>query len=140
MESSPAPSTTRPRRPTRLVSVLPSPPSPTFGPATNVLSAASCRLGRGTYVGGIGFRKATVTLAAGVYYMEGGGFSVTGGGSVTGNGVVIINVPSHSGDSISVSGQGVLRLTAPTTGPFQGVAVFQAPSSSVALSFWVRRT
>ena len=49
--------------------------------------------------------------------------------------MVIINVPSHSGDSISVSGQGVLSLTAPTTGPFQGVAVFQAPSSSVALSF-----
>ncbi len=113
--------------------VLPPPPSPTFGAVH--ASGGIVPLGPGTYVGGISVSgKAAVTLAAGVYYMEGGGFSVTGG-SVTGNGVVIINVPSHSGDSISVSGQGVLSLTAPTTGPFQGVAVFQAPSSSVALSF-----
>ena len=58
--------------------VLPPPPSPTFGAVH--ASGGIVPLGPGTYVGGISVSgKATVTLAAGVYYMEGGGFSVTGG-------------------------------------------------------------
>src|SRR5262249_13670113 len=36
---------------------------------------------------------------------------------------------------INVSGQGSLTLTAPTTGPFQGVALFQDPKSSNPIQF-----
>jgi hypothetical protein len=76
-----------------------------------------------------------VTLAPGVYFMEGGGFSVTGQGSVTGAGVVIINAPGGPSDTISVSGQGSLSLTPPSSGPFKGVTIFEDPASSNALRF-----
>ena len=116
--------------------VLPSPPSPTFG--AKHISGGTVTLPAGTYVGGISVSgNSTVTLSAGVYYMEGGGFSVSGGSVVTGtSGVVIINAPGRPSDSISVSGKGVLDLTAPGSGqPFQGVALFQDPSSSITISF-----
>jgi hypothetical protein len=114
---------------------LPSPPSPTFGALH--ITGGTATPPPGTYVGGISVSgKSTVTLSAGVYYMEGGGFSVRGGAVVNGtSGVVIINAPAGPNDSISVSGKGVLDLTAPTSGPFQGVALFQAPSSSITISF-----
>ena len=93
-------------------------------------------LSPGTYVGGISVSgQASVTLAPGVYYLEGGGFSVTGG-SVSGSGVVIINAPGGPSDTISVSGQGVVSLSAPGIGqPFQGVAVFQDPASGYPVKF-----
>jgi hypothetical protein len=90
----------------------------------------------GTYVGGLQFSDtAAVTLTPGVYVMEGGGFSVTGQASVTGSGVVIINIPGGPSDTISVSGQGVVNLSAPTSGPFKGVAFFQDPASGNPASF-----
>jgi len=78
--------------------------------------------------------KTAVTLAPGVYVMKGGGFSVSGQASVTGSNVVIINIPVCPFDTISVSGKGVLILSAPTSGPYQGVAVFQASCKPVEFS------
>ena len=113
---------------------LPSPPSPAFS-AVHV-SGGTLALSPGTYVGGISVTgKGSVTLAPGVYFLEGGGFSVTGQGSVSGSGVIIINAPGGPSDTISVSGQGVVSLSAPTSGPFQGVALFQDPASSSPVSF-----
>jgi hypothetical protein len=101
----------------------PLPPAPVGNTAT--------LLHPGTYVGGLQFSgKSAVTLLPGVYVMEGGGFSVSGQTSVTGSGVVIINIPGGSSDTISVSGKGVVSLSAPTSGPFQGVALFQDPAST----------
>jgi hypothetical protein len=105
---------------------LPLPPAPVGNTAT--------MLHPGTYVGGLHISgKGAVTLLPGVYVMQGGGFSVTGQGSVSGTGVVIINVPGGPSGSISASGQAVVTLSAPTSGPFQGVAVLQV--SNVAASF-----
>lgn len=109
---------------------LPSPlPAPPVGNTATVLHP-------GTYVGGLSISGlSSVTLAPGVYVMEGGGFSVSGGASVTGSGVTIINAPGGPHDDISVSQLGILNLSAPTSGPYQGVAVFQDPASADPVSF-----
>ncbi len=111
------------------------PPSPTH-PAFNYSGSAPVTLLPGTYIGGISISgSGPVTLTAGVYYMQGGGFSVTGLGNVSGTGVTIINAPAGPSDTINVSGQARLNLTAPTSGPFQGVALFQDPNSSNPILF-----
>src|SRR5262249_8979841 len=117
--------------PLRLARPVPS--GPTFGAVH--ASGGTLTLSPGTYVGGIAVSgHGSVTLAPGVYYLEGGGLSVTGG-SVSGTGVVIINVPGGPGDRISVSGQGGVNLTAPRSGPVQGVAVSQDRASGNPVSF-----
>ena len=53
--------------------------------------SAPLTLSPGTYDGGITVTgKGPVTLLPGVYYMNGGGFTVSGQGSVTGAGVLIV--------------------------------------------------
>jgi hypothetical protein len=108
---------------------LPSPlPPPPVGNTATVLNP-------GTYVGGIQLSgKDAVTLMPGVYVMEGGGFSVSGKASVSGTGVVVINIPGGPSDAISVTGKGVVTLSAPTSGPFKGVAVFQASGAPIGFS------
>jgi hypothetical protein len=115
---------------------LPSaPPTPTFS-AVQDTSSTPLTLQPGTYVGGISISgSGPVTLAPGVYYMEGGGFSVSGQGNVSGTGVTIINAPGSPSDTISVSGQGSLNLTAPSSGPYQGITIFQDPSSGNPIQF-----
>jgi PKD repeat protein len=108
---------------------LPSPlPPPPVGNTATVLHP-------GTYVGGLHFSgKDAVTLTAGVYVMESGGFRVDGQASVSGSGVVIVNTPSEHDDTISVSGKGAVSLSAPTSGPYKGVAVVQTSDASLGFS------
>jgi hypothetical protein len=114
---------------------LPAPPSPTFA-AVHYSGSAALTLSPGTYVGGIQITgSGPVTFLPGVYFMEGGGFSVSGQGSVSGTGVVIINAPTAPSDTISITGQGSVTLTAPTSGAFQGVVMFQNPNSSNPVQF-----
>jgi hypothetical protein len=109
---------------------LPSPlPPPPVGNTAIVIHP-------GTYLGGLAFTGvANVTLTPGVYVMKGGGLSVSGLASVTGSGVVIINEPGGPRDTITVSQLGVVNLSAPASGPYQGVAVFQDPASANPVSF-----
>lgn len=93
-------------------------------------------------------------MQPGVYIILGGGFSVSGGGSVNGTGVMIYNAVGSDDDgndgdndrndlqddghdlgdggggdgagSIDVSGDGHINLTAPATGPYAGILIFQA--------------
>jgi hypothetical protein len=114
---------------------LPAPPSSTFA-AVHYSGSAPLTLQPGTYLGGIAITgRGPVTLAPGVYYLQGGGFSVSGQGSVSGTGVTIISAPAGPGDAITFSGQGNVALTAPTSGPFQGIVLFQDPASSNAIRF-----
>ena len=83
----------------------------------------------GLYKGGISIgSKADVTLSPGIYYMDGGGFSMTGQGSLTGLGVMIFNAPQKSNDSISITGSstGSVSITPPTSGLYTGITLFQA--------------
>ncbi len=75
--------------------------------------------------------NAKLTMASGVYIVEGGGFSVSGNSSVTGSGVMIVCAgtlyPFHGGSygSIALSGTGKFSLSPMTRGPYAGIVFLQ---------------
>jgi hypothetical protein len=91
--------------------------------------------------------NASVTMSAGsgatpgIYIIEGGGLTVTGNASLSGQNIFIYNTgsnyPSSAGNfgGITLSGNGTFSLTAPTSGPYAGVAIFQSRANTRALSF-----
>ena len=91
----------------------------------------------GVYQGGISVTgQGGITMAPGIYYMDGGGLSFTGQGSMYASGVMIYNNPHSSNDSISIQGsaQGSVLLTPPTSGIYQGMGLFQERGSSPTMS------
>jgi len=99
---------------------------------------------------GCGTINADVTsggqLIPGIYIIAGGGLSVSGNASVavsgptrslTGTGVMIYNTKSSTGTygSVTLSGNGAIRLTAPTTGTYAGILIFQDRANAKALTF-----
>jgi PKD repeat protein len=114
---------------------LPAPPSPTFA-AVNYSGSAALTLNPGTYIGGIKITgSGPVTLNPGIYYMKGGGFIITGKGSVTGTNVLIVNAPAKSGDTIGITGQGVVTLSGLTSGTYKGLVMLQDPTSANTVGF-----
>ena len=82
-----------------------------------------------------------LSLNPGIYIIEGGGLTVTGNASIAGSGVTIYNAGSNypnSGGSfggITLSGNGTFSLSAPTTGTYAGILIFQSRQNTRALSF-----
>jgi Putative Flp pilus-assembly TadE/G-like len=119
------------------LSYLPTPA--TSGLTTQSSSALSitgtATLLPGVYVGGITISiNASVTLQAGTYYMEGGGFTVKGNASVDGSSGVMLYNDGGSGGTISISGNGNVSLSPETSGPYAGIVMFQAPTSTSTIS------
>ncbi len=81
----------------------------------------------GIYKGGIKFDNlANVVMLPGVYIMEGGGFQVTGLATVAGTEVLIYNTSGASpAGSIDINTLGKVVLTAPLSGIYQGIGIFQ---------------
>jgi len=81
----------------------------------------------GVYQGGILVKGASiVTMQPGLYIMEGGGLQVTGLATVTALNVTIYNTQgAFAAGPISLSSLGKIALTAPTTGTYQGISIFQ---------------
>ncbi len=81
-----------------------------------------------------------LTMTAGIYVIAGGGFAVSGNGIVSGSGVMIYNAgsaypnPGGSFGSISFSGNTTVNLSAPTSGPYAGVLIFQSRDNYRALA------
>jgi uncharacterized membrane protein len=69
---------------------------------------------------------AQVTLAPGVYVITSGGLSTSGQASVYGTGVTIY----IAGGGISVTGTASVDLSAPITGSYAGVAIFQGRANA----------
>jgi hypothetical protein len=75
----------------------------------------------------------------GTYIIEGGGLTVSGNASITGQGVLIYNAGSNYPNSggnfggITLSGNGTFNLSAPTSGPYSGVLIFQSRQNTRAL-------
>jgi hypothetical protein len=93
------------------------------GTKLNISGSDSLQPGR--YIGGIGISGGTITMAPGIYYMDHGGFSMSNG-NLTGTGVMIYNDPDvGSGEKITLTG-GTWNLTAPTSGTYIGMVLFQA--------------
>lgn len=102
--------------------------------AANIGGSTTITLPQGTYVGGIHVSgQAQVTLAPGVYYLQGGGFSVSGGARVYGQGVLIYNAPqAANADGIVIGGQALVQLSG--LSQYNGLAIFQDRSSNAPLS------
>jgi Flp pilus assembly protein TadG len=118
-----------------LLAPLP-PPNPADYPlqATSTTSpSGTVTLQPGVYRGGINLSgNASVTLAPGVYVLDGGGLQLSGNASLSGSDVLIYNTGTPAG-SISLSGNGNVTLSAPSSGPYQGIALFQDRGATAAV-------
>jgi hypothetical protein len=85
----------------------------------------------GIYTGPIRVEgNARVTLQPGIYILR-GGLLVSGNACVRGDGVLLYNENGR----IEVQGNGELRLSAPTSGTYQGITIFQSRSNTEPLWF-----
>jgi Flp pilus assembly protein TadG len=98
------------------------PPDPTTMPIASVkASGSTITLEPGRYPGGLFFGGQTsVNMAPGIYYMDGGGFCFSGKGNLNAQGVMI-----YSTGGLSITGQGSVTLSPPTSGIYQGISYFQ---------------
>ena len=94
----------------------------------------SLSLQPGVYQGGIQVTGGNLTLAPGIYYMDGGGFSFSGTGSLSALGVLIVNAPQSNSDTVSITGSGTINLSPPTTGIYQGISLWQIRASTNTLT------
>jgi hypothetical protein len=84
-------------------------------------------LNPGVYCGGLQLNAgADVTLNPGVYFMDRGSLKVNGGSSLHGTGVTIIFTSSTGANyaDATINGGANIAITAPTTGPLAGIAIF----------------
>ena len=120
---------------------LPSAPTPTHS-AVNYYGKSTLTLSPGTYVGGIrNSGQGNIVLLPGIYYLKGGGLQVSGDGSLTGMGVLIVNAPNNHDDSISLTGEGNVILSAPLPASlpsgyaaYKGITIFQDPASKLPVT------
>jgi hypothetical protein len=125
--------------PTEGVSPLSNPFSslaaPTVGACTytsySVGNGATVTLNPGTYCNGLTIANgATATLNSGTYIMKGGGLTFAGGAQITGTGVMFYNTygGGYSYGGINFNNGTTETLTAPTTGTYAGILIFQDPT------------
>jgi hypothetical protein len=94
----------------------------------------SLSLQPGVYQGGINVTGGNLTLAPGIYYMDGGGFGFSGTGSLNAPGVMIVNAPQSNSDTVSITGTGTINLSPMTTGLYQGISLWQTRASTNTLT------
>jgi Flp pilus assembly protein TadG len=100
-------------------------PTPTAGSCTSSgvkLNGNQTRtINPGVYCGDVSVGgQATLTLSPGLYIFQ-GNLSVSGGASLIGSGATIY---MQSG-GVGFAGGSIINLTAPTSGTYQGIAIFQ---------------
>jgi hypothetical protein len=116
------------------------PTSGTSQGAVNLSDNSSLTINPGIYTSIRASGNASLTLNPGVYILAGGGLTVTGNASISGSGVTLYNTesafpnPGGTYGGITLSGNGSFNLTAPTTGPYAGIVLFQARTNTRAIS------
>ena len=68
----------------------------------------------------------TLVMNAGLYYIEGGVFSISGGSDVSGSGVFIYSTAG----AITMSGGGSFNLVAPDSGEYEGLLLFTSRTNT----------
>jgi hypothetical protein len=85
----------------------------------------------GVYNGGITVSgQGQLVMMPGIYYMNGGGFTFTGLGGLSAAGVMIVNNPQSNSDTISITGNGAINFSPPTSGIYQGISLWQTRSAT----------
>lgn len=111
------------------LALLPTPSVPAAEFDAPTINGTTVTLSPGVYIGRITIEgNAHVTFQPGLYYLD-GGISISGG-TVTGSGVTFYNY----GSSINISGTANVSLSAPTSGAYQGIVLFQNRTNNRAIS------
>ena len=100
------------------------------GSLTNT-GSGSLILGAGNYTIGGNFQStgsSSLTLGSGLYII-GGNLQLTGSGSMTGSGITF-----YTEGATTLTGSGNMNLSAPTSGTYNGVLVFQARGDTDAMA------
>lgn len=101
------------------------------GGPLRIASNHSVTLWPGVYCGGIDMSGSNnVTLSPGTYVMDGGDFTATGSGSLMGQDVTIVLTNSGGNGygnygALRVSGNRNVLLSAPNSGPYAGLVLYQ---------------
>ena len=108
---------------------------PTVGACTytgvNIGGGATTTLNPGTYCNGLTIGGgSTVTLSSGMYIFKGGGLTINGGAHVTGTGVTFYNsyATGYAYAPFTFNNGTTVTLTAPTTGTYAGILLYQDPT------------
>ena len=111
---------------------LPKPTVPTTCDHTNYNNTAGGAISHGTYCRGMQLSggSADYTLGAGIYYIVGGGLSFSSSKNITGSGVMFYLTcnATYTAHASTLSGSGSISITAPTSGPYIGILMYQDPS------------
>ncbi len=116
---------------------LPAPAYSGCGQSTGALniSGGSVTLYPGVYCGGISISgQSQVTLSPGNYILNGGGLKISSANaSLSGSGVMIYNTSNgYSYGPIVITGNSTVNLSAPTSGTYSGMLIFQDRSITSA--------
>lgn len=92
----------------------------------------------GVYCNGFKLQgNAVVTMSPGIYYLDGGAFTLTSSTTLRGTGVTIVLTSSTGTNwpTVNFAAGSTLDLTAPTNGNFAGIAIYQNRSTPVGTVF-----
>jgi hypothetical protein len=81
--------------------------------------------------------NAVLTMNPGIYYIDGGNFSVSGNASLDATEVMIYLEDGSSGNgNFTMSGNGTFQVSAPSSGPYQGMMIFmdQTNNGTITIS------
>jgi Flp pilus assembly protein TadG len=94
-------------------------------------------LSPGCYSGSITVNAgATLNLDPGIYYLDGANLSVAGNATITGTGVTLVFTGSGSSwGTASIGSNAIINLTAPSTGPTQGIVMYGDRKMPVGTAF-----
>jgi len=113
---------------------------PTFSGCkeTNYTGRQTETIDPGVYCGGMSINaNGNITLNPGIYYLDGGSFSVNGGGTIKGDGVTLVftKKTSNSWATASINGNATVNLTPPRSGLTAGIVMFGDRSIPVGTTF-----
>ncbi|GIW80534.1 MAG: hypothetical protein KatS3mg105_2341 [Gemmatales bacterium] len=112
---------------------LPTPAVPsTNGTITTHGKSGNKTMTPGYYSQAVKFTNGNITMQPGIYYFA-KGFDVSGQASVSGSGVMMFNAGNGASQGISITGQGSVSLSPPTSGVYKGILVFQDRASDAPI-------
>ncbi|MFQ5773024.1 MAG: TadG family pilus assembly protein [Kiloniellaceae bacterium] len=132
---SPAPVTGAPAIPDPLAA-LPPPAYSGCDYTTTVNISSSTTLTPGVYCGGIKITGGNVTFQPGMYVLDGVGLQVSGNAVLTGSEVTFYLAPGTAGEtgkSVHITGTAQATLSAPTSGPYEGILFYQDRAAPTTL-------
>ena len=81
----------------------------------------------GLHTGTVNFAAGS-TLAPGLYYFKGANVTVASGANISGSGVTWF---FDSASTLDFNGNGTVQISAPTSGAYRGIAIFQSRSATI---------